>query len=71
MDYEKYSEKAMRRKPTKDMDDLERDYYEMTAQKEATKIIENLQDSPQFLHSVAMKVAEHALKNKQYKEGTI
>ena len=50
-------------KPLDKMDDLERQYFNIEVERKAEEIIGKLGDQPQFLNSVAMRIAQHVLKS--------
>lgn len=71
MDYEQYSDRSLRRKPLRDMSHEERDYYDLSVEKDARAILGKLEASgPQYVDHVAMKVAEHVLRNRKKEEQT-
>jgi len=68
IDYESYTEGALRRKPVGEMNELEREYYNNVADQEANKILGKLfnNNGPQFARSVAMALAGQVLRDKRF-----
>jgi len=68
LDYSKYTDKALRNKPSKELDDVELQYVDMLAQTEVDKITNKLRDEPKFLEAVALKLAQRAIRTQNKEE---
>jgi hypothetical protein len=70
IDYDKYTDKAMRQKPIHKMDDMERQYYDAVTAEEANKILARLHNvyGAQFAKSVSLRLAVDALKDQKDEE---
>ena len=65
VDYEKYLDVRLKQRPVFELDDLEKEYIETEAEREARNILSKLTNKygAQFSRSVAMKAAANVLKN--------
>jgi len=68
IDYNQYTEGALRRKPVAEMNEFEKEYYDSVADQEASKILGKLYNNngAQFSRSVAMALAAQVLKDKRF-----